>query len=253
MTELVFSEESLAVDGVPLRCCAAGTGPALLWLTGLGGLRISRAHELMAKHRRVVAVEPPGFSEAPASRRQLADYSALLNQAAVALDIERYDLIGHGPGAALALAMALARPEPVAAIVLFAPLAIRPHRLPAEIGPGLLYAHPERQPASSLHLTLERETAERLLSECGDPAFEAALRNLRIPVLSLFGTEDRLAPTETARLYRTLLPQGHIAMVYDAAHALDQERPEAVASIAADFLARGERFIVSNEPGLINP
>ncbi|MGH7088173.1 MAG: alpha/beta fold hydrolase, partial [Stellaceae bacterium] len=84
-------------------------------------------------------------------------------------------------------------------------------------------------------------------------AFEAALRKLDIPVLSLFGTEDRVVPTDTARLYRTILPRGHISMVYDAAHAIDAERPEAVAAIARDFLARGERFIVSNEPGLINP
>jgi pimeloyl-ACP methyl ester carboxylesterase len=82
---------------------------------------------------------------------------------------------------------------------------------------------------------------------------EAALGELQVPVLALFGTADPVTPTSAARLYRAILPNCNVVMVYDAAHAMDAERPEAVAAVVADFLERRESFIVSRESGLIHP
>jgi hypothetical protein len=42
-------------------------------------------------------------------------------------------------------------------------------------------------------------------------------------------------------------------MVYDAAHATDADRPEAVASVVDDFLRRQESFLVRQKSGLIHP
>jgi pimeloyl-ACP methyl ester carboxylesterase len=95
--------------------------------------------------------------------------------------------------------------------------------------------------------------AMRLIGPARDAAFEARLRDLKIPVLALFGTADRLIPPEMARLYRDTLPNCHITMVYDAAHAVDSDRPEAVFAIARDFLARREGFVVTKESGAIFP
>lgn len=151
-------------------------------------------------------------------RASRAEAAALLNRAVAALSLDRYDVMGHGTGAGLALAMALAERERLDAVVLTAPVAIP-------------------------------QAAEEGRSD----EFEAALAELRVPVLALFGTADRVTPTSAARRYRTVLPNCHVVMVYDAGHALEDERPEAAAAVIADFLERRESFIVSKESGLIHP
>ena len=42
-------------------------------------------------------------------------------------------------------------------------------------------------------------------------------------------------------------------LVYDAAHAIDADRPEALASVVADFLARKDRVLVRNRSDLVHP
>jgi pimeloyl-ACP methyl ester carboxylesterase len=258
-----FAKKTVEVDGVRLRYRVSGSGAAVVCLHGGGGLRLSRADEMLAETHRVIAFELPGFGESLPDPQlaTLADYASLMNRAIAALAIDRYNLVGHGLGAGLALTMALARPDPVDAIVLIAPVAIRlkqpvPQDM-AALGRDLLYAHPERQPeagtlASGI-ASMQRKTVARFLGELRNDTLETALGELQIPVLALFGTEDQITPTEMARLYRTSMPNCHVVMVYDAAHAIDAERPEAVASIAADFIARREKFIVRQETDLIHP
>jgi pimeloyl-ACP methyl ester carboxylesterase len=69
----------------------------------------------------------------------------------------------------------------------------------------------------------------------------------------LFGTEDRITPPELGRHYRELMPRFEFVIVYDAAHAIYDHRPEAFASLVADFLAQREQFVVRRESGLPYP
>lgn len=228
-SDSAFAAKTVEVDAVRLRYREAGSGPVLLCLHGGGGLRLSRTHEMLAETHRVIAFELPGFGETASDPRfaTVADLANLMHRAVAALAIDRYDLMGHGLGAGLALAMALQRPDPVDAIVLIAPRAIRP--VPAA------------------------ETGSRTIAGIETETFEAALAELQVPVLALFGTADRVTPTAAARHYRARLPHCHVVMVYDAAHALDADRPEAVTSVIADFLERRESFIVRKDSGLIHP
>ncbi|MGH7088503.1 MAG: alpha/beta fold hydrolase, partial [Stellaceae bacterium] len=145
MSEAFFSETTVAADGVRLRCRAAGTGASVVCLHGGGGPRLSRAHALLAESHRVLALDLPGFGDAPPAPENLAEFAALMNGAVTALGAEHYGLMAHGVGAGVALAMAIKRPEPVEAIVLLAPMAIRPRAPLDRIDRELLYAHPERQ------------------------------------------------------------------------------------------------------------
>ena len=76
---------------------------------------------------------------------------------------------------------------------------------------------------------------------------------LNVPVLVLFGTQDRIIPPEMGRIYCEKLPNCHFILVYDAAHEADADRPEAFASLAGDFIQRHEGFLVSMESGKVNP
>jgi len=260
-----FSNAHVEADGFRIRYQEAGRGAPLVCLHGGGGLRLSHAHDLLAKNRRVIALEIPGFGDSPANTRSksMEDLARTMNAAVQALGVDRHDLMGTSFGTKLALWMALVDPAPLNAIVLVAPAAIRldDRAPPAAVSPqealALLHAHPERHPqrapVPAEIAAKQRALTTRLLGPPRDPAFEARLRELETPVLALFGTVDRVTPPEAAHLYRELLPNCHNVMVYDAAHAIDADRPEALASVVEDFLKRQARFLVRDKSGLIHP
>ena len=90
-----------------------------------------------------------------------------------------------------------------------------------------------------------------LLAPRLQPGIEAALRDLGVATLVVFGTKDELSAA--GRTYRASMPNCSFALVYDAGEALESERPEAVAGLVEDFLERREVFVVSRESSLINP
>ena len=65
----LFTEGYVAADGFRIRYQEAGQGEPLVSLHGAGGLRLSRAHALLAEQYRVVVFEAPGFGQSPANER----------------------------------------------------------------------------------------------------------------------------------------------------------------------------------------
>lgn len=267
-SDTAFTDSYVEADGFRIRYRESGQGQdkgePLVCLHGAGGLRLSRAHELLADDHRVVAFEIPGFGASPANERSasLRDLAHSMGQAVAALGIERFNLMGHSFGAKLALWMAIARPDTVETLVMVAPAIIRLDRpIPPvrsrEDAMALLHAHPERQPARApLDPEIEAKQqalVRRLIGPPRDAELEDRMPDLNVPVLALFGTEDRVTPPEAAPLYAERLPNCHLMMIYDAAHAIDADRPEAVASVVTDFVQRRESFLVNDESALIHP
>jgi pimeloyl-ACP methyl ester carboxylesterase len=93
----------------------------------------------------------------------------------------------------------------------------------------------------------------RLRGPNRDPDLEGRLAALSVPTLVLFGTEDRLIPTEMGRIYREIMPNCNLIYVYDAGHHIDADRPEAFAGVVSDFLERHEQFVVTRTSSVINP
>jgi pimeloyl-ACP methyl ester carboxylesterase len=264
MTGESFREAFVDADGFRIRYLEGGSGPVLICMHGGGGLRLAPAHDMLARDYRVIAFEMPGFGKSENSRStSTEDLARSMNAAVAALQVERYSLMGTSFGSKVALWMAIQNPAPVDAIVLISPAAIRmqegpvPTHVSPEEGLRLLYAHPERQPKLTPPprelMAKHAAFTSRLLGPPRDAAFEARLADLEIPVLVLFGTVDRVTPPEGAHLFREKLPNCHIMLVYDAAHAIDADRPEALASVAGDFLARKGQFLVRQTSGVIYP
>jgi pimeloyl-ACP methyl ester carboxylesterase len=259
-----FTEAYVAAGGFRIRYLEAGDGPALVHLHGAGGPASGPAHELLAQHHRVIVFEMPGFGGSAENTRtkDQAELARTMAQAATALGLERFNLMGTSFGARTALWLAAQAPDRVAALVLDAPAAIRPTGVqppsgtPQEIA-RMIYAHPERMPPRP---TTDPETqaktarlVARLRGPDRDAELEALLPGLATPTLVLFGTRDRLMPPELGRHYKTLLPNCNLVLVYDAGHAIGAERPEAFAEVVGDFLERHEAFIISRSKTLINP
>jgi pimeloyl-ACP methyl ester carboxylesterase len=259
-----FSDSEIEADGFSIRYREAGSGDALVCLHGGGGLKLTGVHDILAASRRVVAFEIPGFGASPENTRSasLEELAGTMNAAVSALGIEAFAVMGNSFGANLALMMAVIRPEPIQSIVLVAPAAIRLEAPPATIDPRadpstLLYAHPERQPVAQPTppeiQAKQRALVGRLIGPPCDRPFEDRLSAIEVDVLALFGTLDRVTPPEVAHLYREIIPTCNLVMVYDAAHAIDADRPEAVASVVDDFLTHHEGFLVRRKSGVIHP
>jgi len=261
---VAFQEAFVEADGFRIRYLTAGEGTPLIHLHGAGGLRLTRAHELLSKRHRVCVFEMPGFgtSAENSTSKSISDLAATMVAAAHKLDIKSCDVMGTSFGARAALWMALHQPGLVRAIVLEAPAAIRPdgHQPPSgtpeEIA-RLIFAHPERaspsQPPDQSVRIQQTLLVRRLRGPDRDPELEPRLRDLATPVLVLFGTLDRVMPPQMGRFYKTLLPNCHLVFVYDAGHEISTDRPEAFADVVDDFLERHEAFVINRRATLIEP
>jgi pimeloyl-ACP methyl ester carboxylesterase len=85
---------------------------------------------------------------------------------------------------------------------------------------------------------------DRLLSELDEDALRATLPALEIATLVVCGTEDGLFRPDQGRVYRELMPNCSFVLLYDAAHELGWDRPEALAELVGDFVRRREAFVV---------
>jgi len=259
-----FREGFVEADGFHIRYMEAGDGPALVHLHGAGGLRLTPAHDLLARQFRVIAFEMPGFGHSAenTSSQSMPELAATMAAAAAKLGLDHFNLMGTSFGGRTALWLALQQPERVLALVLEAPAAIRPEGAAPPSGSPeemarRLYAHPERQPAMPAVDPAVRAKQQALTARLRglnrDPELEAQLRDLAAPTLVVFGTRDRMIAPEMGHFYKELIPNCHLVFVYDAGHAIGAERPEAFVEVVADFLERHEAFIISRTETVINP
>jgi pimeloyl-ACP methyl ester carboxylesterase len=259
-----FKEKTVKADGFTIRYAEAGKGDVLVSIHGAGGMRISPAHELLAKTYRVIVFEVPGFGNSPANERSatMQDLAATMNKAIAALGVKKFSLMGNSFGAKLVSWMAIQAPDTLQTLLLIAPAAIR-HDRPRVVANSpeeelkLFHAHPERiaPRAAPKKEILDKQQAlvRRLIGPARDAQLEGQLKEMKVPTLALFGTVDRVTPSDAAHLYREIIPNCHIGMVYDAAHAIDVDRPEAVSEIVADFIERQEKFLVTGQSGVLYP
>jgi len=259
-----FREGYVEADGFRVRYLDAGHGAPLVHLHGAGGLRLTPAHDLLARRFRVVAFEMPGFglSGENTKTRSMAELASTMARAAQALGLDTFNLMGTSFGGTTALWLALQAPERVPALVLEAPAAIRPESSEPPSGSPeemarRLYAHPKRLPAlPAVDPAVRAKTqalVQRLRGPGRDAGLEERLRKLPTPTLVLFGTLDGVIPPAMGRIYKDLIPGCHLVFVYDAGHAIGAERPQAFAEVVGDFVERHEAFVVSRAETVIHP
>ena len=69
------------------------------------------------------------------------------------------------------------------------------------------------------------------------PDSTETLRGVRVPTLVLVGSEDKIAPPETARTMAQLIPDAQYHVVPAAGHIAPLEQPLAASRLLADFLS----------------
>ena len=85
--------------------------------------------------------------------------------------------------------------------------------------------------------------------EALDADVRERLREVAVPLLALFGMDDARSPIEFGHAWRRALPKGFQSFVYGAGDDMANERPDAVATLVAEFLKLGEGFLVNHDDG----
>jgi pimeloyl-ACP methyl ester carboxylesterase len=114
------------VDGLSVHYVAAGRGPVVVFLHGLGGFAESwrDTMETLAPRATVFALDLPGYgrSAKPRTTYQLAYFANALHGFLDALGIGQASLVGHSLGASVAVTYALTHPARTERLALVAGL-----------------------------------------------------------------------------------------------------------------------------------
>lgn len=236
-----------------------GAGDPLVLLHGVASSRRiwHRVVAPLARGRRVLAVDVPGFGEsAPAGPG--FDLDAVADALVAGLGVGRFDLVGHSLGGAVAVAVAARHPEAVRRLVLVAPagLAPRAHGLAealgvaAELGTAArralghqwvehaaarwamfatTVADPGRLDPADARLILESSDGARRIADGIRQALVADLRDdlaaLPAPVGLIWGEADLVVPYAGLAALRALRPDAVAETLPRTGHLPQLEDP----------------------------
>jgi pyruvate dehydrogenase E2 component (dihydrolipoamide acetyltransferase) len=247
-----------------------GDGEPLVLLHGVATSRLvwSRVIEPLARRRRVIAVDVPGFGQsAPAGPG--FDLDRVADALVGGLRLERFDLVGHSLGGAVAVATAARHPEAVRTLVLVAPAGLEPRatRVAAALGAaaeravyarralgyqlvarsrgrqamfGATVADAGRLHPADARLLLDASGGARRVSAGVRRALEADLRDdlatAPMPVGAIWGSADRVVPYAGLEALRRLRADAVVETIAATGHIPQIERPAA-------FVAALERVL----------
>ena len=251
----------IGMNPVPTPAMEWGEGtPTLVFLHYFGGAATSWqwvAQQL--SDFRCVALDLPGFGEAPALETpSLSHYARVVSEELEQLAIADYILIGHSMGGKIALQVAVESDRPPKQVILVAPSPPTQEPMPAEEKQRLLNKHPSRENAET---TVNSATQRELGDEQRAIALETHMivadtawrwwlldgmnhsiadqvANLQIPVTVVASQDDPVISFDT--IHKEVLeyvPNSHLIATEGVGHLIPLE--------AADWLVEQIRTVTS--------
>lgn len=273
--------KAVRVEGRTLAYREAGSGPAVLLLHGwpTSSFLWRGVMPLIARERRVLALDLPGFgaSDKPTDATyDLAFFTAAVRGFLDALRIDRVDLAVHDLGGPVGVRFALEDPDRVRSLALLNTLLYPDDmtRLLTTLADGLRTPGKRERLTSdaALEVTLRFGTADEssvtdealagIVAPFGSDADRLALAKagsdvedaefeelatdllcLKLPVRVIYGEQDRIlgqVAATVARIRRDL-PQAEVTALPGRGHFLQEDDPERVGELLAEFFARQVR------------
>ncbi|MCO4745396.1 MAG: alpha/beta fold hydrolase [Proteobacteria bacterium] len=271
-----IQSKCVQVGDLELHYLEAGEGPAVLFLHGWPTHSQLYRHVLpvVGESRRAIALDLPGFGRS--SKPLDASYSfrfydRLISEFLEALGIEKIGLVVHDLGGPIGLHWAVGNkerltdltllntlvfPEMSWAVKLFVGASMMPvvrgllsspRGLAAamrfgvvnksQISPEVaaMYQEPFVSQASRKALL---KTAHALHMK-GFATIANGLADIEVPVRMIYGSSDRILPHVGKTMQRVgeRIPHAEITAIADCGHFLQEDRPEEVTALLADFLS----------------
>lgn len=210
-----------------------------------GRYMMPTARELI-KDANVYVPDLPGFgrSSKPTRVFNISELAETLSDWMRCVGLERAALVGHSFGCQVVAELALRHPEKIACIVLAAPT-VDPRARTAFSQFGRLIVNATREPLSLVPLVIHDylraglwRGARTLRISLRDRP-EEKLPRIGMPALVVSGSRDPIVPESWATEAAGLLPLGNLVVIKGAAHALNYNSPEELASLIREFLRRG--------------
>jgi pimeloyl-ACP methyl ester carboxylesterase len=245
---------------VPVRYVTGGSGPALVFLHGAGGVTVDDPLlAALGERHTVYAPLVPGYgdSEECGEIRDMLDFTLHTWDVVAALGLRDPILVGHSMGGMIAAEMAATQPNDVSRLGLIAPaglwdddhpiadlFATMPYELPAllfhdaEKGAALLTAGRDVSDPNFLQTYLVANArqlgmAGRILFPIPERGLHQRLYRIKAKTVLVWGDSDRLIPPVYAHAFKKGIAGAELVSIPEAGHLLTLERPRAVADALA--------------------
>jgi 3-oxoadipate enol-lactonase len=243
-------------DGARIYYEAAGNGPAMLFIHGLGGNHAAWFHQIptFARTHRTVTLSQRGFAPSTGGEKPYAVALLVADAVAVLEKVGAKDVVvvGQSMGGWTALGLAIERPDLVRSVVLsgtvagifdaeierhYATVTERARALadrPPALGrhPAISGRFTERSPDEAylyqLLTSFGAPTPSTIATALGRARFDDTdLARLSAPVLFVVGEDDVIFPPAIVQRAADRIPGARLVVIPDAGHSPYFERPEA--------------------------
>jgi pimeloyl-ACP methyl ester carboxylesterase len=256
MSRMAFEEASTTVEarGQTTRLVDLGSGEPVVVLHGWGGRVESMAPVIhcLAASRRVLALDLPGFGEAPAptSAWGTSDYATFVRDVLASAGVAHADFVGHSFGAKTSLHLA-ATSGCVRRLVLAGSSGLRtPPSFKARVKRGVSRAGRGAKrlgpPGRALSAAIYRRIASDDYRNAGPlrPTFvkvvnedlAGLLPEVSVPTLLVWGTEDDAVPVAHARAMEKAIPDAGLVLFEGAGHFAYLDEADRFCRVVRHFL-----------------
>ena len=254
---VTWTEAEKEIAGNKLYFMRAGSGPTVLVLHhDIGTVDRLPFYDQLAEKFDVLIPHHPGWgkSERPAWLRHPRDLSAIYSWLLTDLGARDVSLVGLGYGGWIAAEMASQSPTAYRRVVLVGPAGIKPPE--GDIADQAIVSYIS-YPKSGFHdeaafakiygdvSTDQLEAWDIAREMCFRTAWKPYMYNqqlphllggVRTPVLLIWGDDDQIVPISAGHAYEKAFRDARLTVVPACGHFAEMEKPEAVASLAINFI-----------------
>jgi pimeloyl-ACP methyl ester carboxylesterase len=233
--------------------------PVILHVHGfaISGAYMTPAAALLSDDFRTYVPDLPGFGKSLDPDHSLT-IDELADSAAAFLDemqVERATILGNSLGCAVLASFAHRYPDRIDRAILVSPAGGR-NSQPLLRAIGQLAVDATREPPSMAKVAMPDylrfgvvEALRLFVAMTRFPAFERVLE-LEVPTLAVLGSRDPLLPrwSQIREVASSMSTDVTVALIKDAAHAINFSHPVELASVVRPFMA-DEPVVASQAPG----
>lgn len=239
----------ISINGKKINYIKEGIGPKVVFVHGWGGSSNSllELHNLAKTQFTSVLIDLPGFgmSDMPEETWGTQEYGDLLANFLKALDFKDCIYIGHSFGGALGVYIANKYPEIVSQLVLLAPAFRRVKKEYKQIkSPFYKKIKKHLWPLRKIYYKWRYPGSEALLIPKLEENFSRIvsydltdyLKNIKQPVLVIWGENDQLTPISHLEFVKKYLPSAQIEIYKNIGHGFPLRESKKTYGSIANFL-----------------